>query len=166
MRYRVNGCQRIASLARVIEVSLREARRRAGDQLVAIRSRDDDPLERRRQQREAPTVNDAFDRFLDDFCPERIKIGRLTQRTADGYRWEAQRHVRPRLARRKVADVTRHDIEMLVAKLPYATRNHLLAVLSRVFNLCETWDWRPQHTNPVRGVEAVEEPRDRTLNSR
>ena len=49
---------------------------------------------------------------------------------------------------------------------PHPTRNHLLAVLSRVFNLCETWDWRPQHTNPVRGVEAVEEPRDRTLNSR
>ena len=33
-----------------------------------------------------------------------------------------------------------------------------------MFNLCETWEWRPQHTNPVRGVEkAVEEPRDRTF---
>ena len=62
--------------------------------------------------------------------------------------------------------MTRHDIEMLVAKLPYATRNHLLAMPSRMFNLCGTWDWRPQHTNPVRGVEAVEEPRDRTLDSR
>ena len=37
-------------------------------------------------------------------------------------------------------------------------------MLSRVFNLCETWEWRPRHTNPVRGVEkAVEEPRDRTF---
>lgn len=33
-----------------------------------------------------------------------------------------------------------------------------------VFNLCETWEWRQQHTNPVRGIEkAKEEPRDRTF---
>ena len=42
----------------------------------------------------------------------------------------------------------------------------MLALVSRFFNLFETWEWRPQHTNPVRGVErAREEARDRVLES-
>lgn len=36
--------------------------------------------------------------------------------------------------------------------------------MSRVFTLTERWEWRPQHTNPVRGIErAREEPRRRIL---
>ena len=31
-----------------------------------------------------------------------------------------------------------------------ATRYRVLALVSRFFNLFETWEWRPQHTNPVR----------------
>ena len=47
-----------------------------------------------------------------------------------------------------------------------ATRNRVLALVSRFFNLFETWEWRPQHTNPVRGVErAREEARGRVLDS-
>ena len=38
-----------------------------------------------------------------------------------------------------------------------ATRNRVLALVSRFFNLFETWEWRPQHTNPVRGVERAGE---------
>ena len=42
----------------------------------------------------------------------------------------------------------------------------MLALVSRFFNLFETWEWRPQHTNPVRGVErAREEARGRVLDS-
>ena len=34
----------------------------------------------------------------------------------------------------------------------------------RLFNLFETWEWRSQHSNPVRGIErAREQPRDRVL---
>ena len=43
-------------------------------------------------------------------------------------------------------------------------RNRTLALASRLFTLFEYWEWRPQHTNPARGIEkAREEPRDRTL---
>ena len=39
-----------------------------------------------------------------------------------------------------------------------------MAFTSRLFTLCETWEWRAQRTNPVRGIErAREEPRDRVL---
>ena len=38
--------------------------------------------------------------------------------------------------------------------------------MSRLFSQFERWDWRPQNTNPARGVErAREEPRDRVLSS-
>ena len=43
-------------------------------------------------------------------------------------------------------------------------RNRTLALLSRLFTLAEHWEWRPQRTNPVRGVDrAREDARDRTL---
>ena len=38
----------------------------------------------------------------------------------------------------------------------------MLALVSRLFTLFETWEWRPRNTNPARGIErACEEPRDR-----
>ena len=62
--------------------------------------------------------------------------------------------------------MTRRDVERAVRRLPNATRNRVLAFVSRLFNLFETWEWKPQHTNPVRGVErAREEARDRVLDS-
>ena len=37
-------------------------------------------------------------------------------------------------------------------------------LISRLFTLFETWEWRPQNTNPARGIErAREEARDRTF---
>ena len=43
-------------------------------------------------------------------------------------------------------------------------RNRVLAFVSHLFNLCERWEWRGQHTNPARGIErAPEAPRDRVL---
>ena len=42
----------------------------------------------------------------------------------------------------------------------------MLAFVSRLFNLFETWGWRPQHTNPARGIDrAREDPRDRVLSA-
>ena len=68
------------------------------------------------------------------------------------------------LARAGVADVTRADIERMVAGLPGPTRNRVLALASRLFTLAETWELRPPGTNPTRKVErAREEARDRTL---
>ena len=52
----------------------------------------------------------------------------------------------------------------MVEPLPKAQRNRVLALASRLFTLLETWEWRPQPTNPARGIgRAREEPRDRVL---
>ena len=57
--YRVSGRQRRATLARVGELSLKDARERAGAELAAIRAGETDPLSRRAEAMAAPTVAEA-----------------------------------------------------------------------------------------------------------
>ena len=162
--YRAAGRKRLATLARCNEISLRDARERAGRELAAIRDGKTDPLERRRQDREAPTVADTFDRVLGDYSAGRIERGRMTESTRRGYRQQAQRYILPVVGRRKLASITRGDVERIVDPLPATTRNRVLALVSRVFTLAEAWELRPQHSNPARGVErSVERARDRVL---
>ena len=62
--------------------------------------------------------------------------------------------------------MTRRNLEEAVRHLPNATRNRALALVPRLFNPFETWERRPQRTNPVPGVERVrEEAKDRVLDS-
>ena len=164
LSYRIGGRKRLATLARCAEISLREARERAGAELVRIREGEPDPLNRRRAATEAPTVADLIDRFLTVEGPARIERGRLTERTLAGYRHQCGKYVLPALGKRRVADVTRGDVEHLVAPLPGVTRNRVLALTSRLFTLAERWEWRSQNDNPARGIErAREEARDRVL---
>ena len=166
LSYRTGGRKRMATLARCSEMTLREARERAGLELIRIRDGEADPLERRREAREAPTIDDGLQRFFDEYAKTRIDLGRMAGKTLHGYRNQAKAYIQPKIGNRKVADVKRFDIEQMVSGLPNIQRNRVLALTSRLFNLFETWEWRPQHTNPCRGIErAKEEPRDRVLSA-
>ena len=105
-------------------------------------------------------------RFFDEYAPARMAAGRLTERTIADYRHQARRYVGPVLGTLQVAKLARRDVERFaatMAKTP-TQRNRTLAFLSRLFTLAEHWEWRPQHTNPVRGIErAKEQARDRVL---
>ncbi len=164
LNYRVDGRERRLTIGRCAELSLREARERAGRELVAIRAGEADPLERRRERRRAPAVREGLDRFFDEWTPERQRIGRLKASTVREYRKHAGRYVGPALGALKVASVTGRHVERMVDGLPRTQRNRLLAFTSRLFRLFESWGWREQNTNPARGIErARETPRDRTL---
>lgn len=164
VRYKVGNHKRQAILARCSELSLKDARERAGAELVAIRAGETDPLRRRQEAAQAPTINQGLDRFFEELVPERIKIGRMAPRTAADYRRQADLSLRPTIGKLRIAEVTREDIERAVAKRGRVQRNRTLALASRVFTLFERWGYRPQHTNPVRGIERTrEEPRDRVL---
>ena len=166
LNYRVAGKERRATLAPVGGMNLREARERAGAELAAIKAGEADPLERRRAVREAPTVAELWSRFETEFAPDRIAIGRMTQRTLTEYRKAARRHLLPALGQTRVADVKRSTVERMVrgmASTPSA-RNGLLALTSRLFSLAEVWELRPQASNPVKGVmRARVDARDRVL---
>ena len=162
--YDMAGKERRVTLARAGEISLAEARQRAGRELAAIRDGDADPLQRRQDAREAPTVADGLDRFFTDYAPARVAKGRMTERTVREYRLQAAKYLRPALGDRKAADVARADIDRMVRALPGPTHNRVLAFTSRLFRLFETWGWRPQGANPARGIErAREDARDRVL---
>ena len=164
LRYKVGERKRQAILARCAELSLAEARQRAGRELAAIRDGNADPLERRRKAREAPTVADLIEQFFDIEAPARIRRGRMRPNTVEVYRYQAGKHILPAIGTRRVEDVTRADIERLVAPLPGVSRNRVLALIGRLFTLAEVWEWRTPGSNPVRKVErAREEARDRVL---
>ena len=164
IRYAVDGKRRQAILCRVGQLTLAEARKRAGAELAGIRAGEVDPLRRREVAAAAPTINDGLDRFFDEYVPRRIADGRMSERTRYDYQKQAGRTLRPKLGTMKIVDVTRHDIERALAKVAPVQRNRQLALASRLFNLFEAWEWRPQHSNPCRGIEkAREEPRDRVL---
>ena len=166
LSYRINGRKRIITLARASEISLKEIREIAGDQLTRIRLGELDPQAHRQEAREAPTVADGLKRFFDEYAPNRIKMGRLKKRTAYEYNQQARKYLEPSLGRLKIADVKRAHIEKMVAPLSGVIRNRVLALTSRLFTEFEKWDWRPQHSNPAYGVERVrEEARDRTLSA-
>ena len=162
--YRAAGRKRLSTLARCTEVSLKAARERAGVELAAIRAGESDPLERQRKAREAPTVGEGIDRFFNEFAPARVEMGRMTPRTVSDYQHQVRRYIAPALGRRKIADVTRRHVEVMVESLPRVQRNRVLALTSRLFSLFEAWEWRPQNANPAKGIErAREEARDRIL---
>ena len=88
----------------------------------------------------------------------------MTARTVKDYQQQALQYLVPALGKRKIRDVARRDVEAMVEPLPKVQRNRVLALVSRLFTLFETWEWRPQNTNPARGIErAREEARDRTF---
>ena len=166
LAYRTGTRKRLATLARCSEISLRSARERAGRELIRIRDGEADPLERRRQAREAPTVADALSRFFSETAPARIQAGRMAERTLREYRIQARRFVEPAIGALQVAKVARRDIEKFAGTLATAPvqHNRILSFLSGLFSLAEHWEWRAQGTNPVRGVtRAKEQARDRVL---
>ncbi len=167
MRYKTeDGRKRQAILGRAAGVSLKAARERAGLELFAIRNGDADPLERRREAREAPTVGEMVERFFAEVAPVRVQAGRMSPKTVENYRSQSNRYILPLLGDAKVAKVTRADVEQFALKVKGAgpQRNRVLQLLSRLFTEAERWDWRPERSNPVRlVVRAVERPRERVL---
>ena len=160
LNYRVAMRECRATLARTSELSLKAARERAAEELAAIRAGRPHPLERRHEANAA----DGLDRFFNKFALARIDIGRMAARTVKEYRKQALQYLVPALGKRKIRDVTRLDVETMVEPPPKVQRNRVLALVSRLFTLFETWEWRPQNTNPARGIErAREEARDRTF---
>ena len=164
LRYKAGDRWRQAIIARCAEISLNAARGRAAEELVRIRAGGKGPLERRREAREAPTVAEGLSRFFNQHCPARIEMGLMRPKTARDYRYQADKYILPALGDRRVNDVSREDIERLLRPLAGALRNRVRALVSKAFRLFEDWGWRPQNTNPCRGVErAREEARDRVL---
>lgn len=160
MAYRADGRQRFFTIGRVGELTVHEARTKAMEVLASVR-RGDDPSGDRIAYREVPTMTDLADRYMREHARPRKKASGVAN---DDRVWK--KHVLPRLGK-KVADVTRAEIFELHARIGETTpiqANRILALLSKAFNLCEIWGWRPDGSNPVRHVPRFpENKRERYL---
>lgn len=71
------------------------------------------------------------------------------------YRRAVETYINPAIGRMRVSEVDRKDIAALhhgMRNTPYKA-NRTLAVLSKMFNLAEVWEWRTDGSNPCRHVE-------------
>src|ERR1700746_2276829 len=154
--YYINGARRQVKIGRHGTVTpdgsaswTPETARRQPKRLAGLVAQGIDPKADQRSKG-APTVKDLFDRYIAEHVKRLRKDG-----TAREYEGVFKKHLFAPLGHRKVADITRADIEKLHGALHRnpSTANMCLAVLSAMFEKAEAWEWRPQHSNPCRHVE-------------
>ena len=165
--YRRDGVRVLAKIGRVGDVTLSDARKRAATELLKVREGQDDLQTRRREHRNAPTVQDLWARFERDYINERCNVGRMVAKTARDYARVARLYILPALAGLRVKDVKRSDVEGMAAAIKFRTqRNRVLSVTSKLFTFAEATELRGQGSNPVKFVaRSKEAPRDRVLNA-
>jgi integrase len=143
--------------------TLAAARKRAGE-LRKMLERGEDPLAKRIEGRNAPTIGDLCDRFEEEHLP---KLRASTQRE---YKALAATYIKPALKHRQVATIEFDDVDGLHRKIsktaPYRA-NRVVALLSKMFSLAGKWKWRSAAAgNPAKGIERnQEQKRERHLSS-
>jgi integrase len=127
--------------------------------LLADAMRGQDPVEKRRATRDAPTVAALSRDYL-----ERHAVPKKRPKSVRDDQSMLKGTILPKLGSKKVASVTRRDVETIHIALkstPYKA-NRVLALLSKMFSLAVEWGWRTD--NPVLRIERYDEQkRDRWL---
>ena len=119
-----------------------------------LADRDYDPSGQRQARKSAPTIAEFAERYV----TQHAEAKKSSKSTVQDRRM-LERFVLPAFGKRKLAEVTRADVVKLHHRLkgtPYQA-NRVLALLSKMFNLAERWDLRPDGTNPCRHVEKYRE---------
>jgi integrase len=147
-------------------ITAEQARARAKRLLGAIDAGDDPAAERRaarqaeKERRGAPTVEALLDRYMAEHAERKKR-----QRSIETDRSLSNKHLKPEIGARKVADITHADVERLHDRISAATpiaANRAVALLSKAMTLAIKWQMRVD--NPCKGVERnAEERRERYL---
>jgi integrase len=162
LNYRVRrgpkaGTERRYTIGAITDWSIAAARTEA-KRLKQLIDQGGDPVGEEKRDREAPTVTKLCERFITDHVENK------KPRTRAEYTRLVERIIKPKLGRLKVEAVESEDIERLHRELKPTPRqaNHVVAVLSKMFNLAERWKLRPLNSNPCRHLERYSETeRDR-----
>lgn len=157
------GRTRRMTLGRYGTLTVDEARRRARSELVDVAS-GEDPAASKRAYREAPTLNDLFDRYVEEHVSAHNAAS-----TAKDVAAMLRTHLRPRVGGIKASDFGLTDAAKLHAALRKTPRraNHVLAILSKTLALAEMWGLRPVNSNPCSSIARFpENQRKRFLNAK
>ncbi len=159
---RARGSAKRLTVGRHGVITPEEARRRAALIIARIKAGEDplpEPLAAKRG--DEPTVAELAERYLREYAQEHCKPNTVT-----AYRRRTKKHIVPALGKRPLSRVRREDVR----DLHYAMRatpvmaNRTLDLLSRMFNMAESWGLLPEGSNPCRGqTKYREQPRERFL---
>ncbi|KQI68574.1 integrase [Loktanella sp. 3ANDIMAR09] len=159
LNYRISGRERRITVGSYPEWTLLAARRRA-EELRRDVDLGIDPLQRRTDKMNEPTVQDLHDRYVSDHLPKKSQASIV----GDLQMWK--KSILPDLARRKLSDLTFNEIDALHRKITRRApiqANRTIALLRKAFNLAMRWGW--MKANPAVGIEAnPENSRTRYLN--
>jgi integrase len=150
------------TLGRHGEITADQARKLASEIRHAVAS-GDDPVAAKAAWKAAPTVNDLMDEYLSAHVASHNK-----PTTQAEVKRLIERHIRPALGKMKVQEITRQDVSKLHRAMKETPRqaNFVLSIISKAFNLAETWGYRSEHSNPVRLlVKYKENARDRVFSA-
>jgi len=160
--YRSGHRQRRFTIGSFPDWSVATARKTAGDYKREIDKGEFDPMGTRQTLREAPTVQDLWERYRDEWLPRKAEKTRKNEISM----WE--NIVLPKLGKETVMSIEAADIDKLhhettvIRKTP-TRANRVIASLRKAFNLAIRWNWIEK--NPVTGVRHnPEEKRNRYLN--
>ena len=128
--------------------------RKDARQMLAEASRGTDPVAHRIAVRKAITIDDLCNRYL----TEHVLIHNRP-RTAEEVQRMLKKWIRPALGKLKAEAVTHNDIAKLHGSMGTTPRhaNHVVSVLSKMFNLAEVWGIRPDGSNPSRHIKRYRE---------
>ncbi len=148
--YRIKGKQRFYSLGRYGELTIHQARTEVLDVLRQARL-GTDPAADRMAYRNAPTMADLAERFIE----EHSKINKKPACVKEDRR-KFRKHILPRFGHRRVVDITRSDIAKLHSEMATTPgeANNTRSLLSKALNLAEVWGWRAEGSNPTKYVRA------------
>ena len=153
LQYRVNNRLRRYTIGQLGPLTPDEARREAIRLLGEVAS-GRDPSEMRAVQKKAPTVAEMAERYLNEHALVKKK-----PRSIDEDEKLLKNIILPTFVHRKISDISRADVSALHFRLrqtPYQA-NRTLALLSKMFNLAESWGIRSDGSNPCRHVERYKE---------
>ncbi|NDF11808.1 MAG: DUF4102 domain-containing protein [Proteobacteria bacterium] len=127
-------------------------------------SQDNDPMVERHKAKESPKMQEICDRFLKEHSEVKKKP---TSIAMDNILIE--KFIKPKIGNLKVAVVTKNDIAELHSSMKDTPiqANRTVGLLSKIFNLAETWGFRPEFSNPTRGIQKYpEKSRERFLDTK
>jgi integrase len=159
VRYRVGG-GRTGTLKQMVlgrhgAVTPEEARSLARKALAAV-ARGDDPAGLKIQAREAPTLEQIAQAFLNEHTRAKRKAS-----TAVHYAGLLNTYVLPALGRKRAAEVTATDLARLhlsLANKPYQA-NRMLATMGSLYSFAQRQGLVPEGYNPAKKVDRYTESR-------
>jgi integrase len=175
LKYRISGKQRWLSIGKHGAPWTPEKARKEAQRLLGLVAGGADPAKDRDAGKNKPTVAELCKRYMEDYAEEHKKPSSIRMD-----RKNIENHVLPLLGREFVADVTRVDIDRFKRAVKdgktarnrkpgqqggatvtggTGVANRCLALVSKMFNLAERWELRPDNSNPCRHVDRYREGR-------